>query len=174
MTKLLVLSDSHGGRAAIERVLLKENANIDALVFLGDGLRDLEQALTPYPRLRAYSVAGNCDYGALEPMDGLAAFDQTIMFYTHGHMYGVSFELETIKEEARARKADIVMFGHTHKPHLEYCEDGLVVLNPGSLSYPRQDGRKPSYMLMELDRNGEAHYTVCYVDQDRDIPSGLY
>ena len=49
MTKLLVLSDSHGGRAAIERVLLKENANIDALVFLGDGLRDLEQALTPYP-----------------------------------------------------------------------------------------------------------------------------
>ena len=57
MTKLLVLSDSHGGRAAIERVLLKENANIDALVFLGDGLRDLEQALTPYPRLRAYSVA---------------------------------------------------------------------------------------------------------------------
>ena len=42
MTKLLVLSDSHGGRAAIERVLLKENANIDALVFLGDGLRDLE------------------------------------------------------------------------------------------------------------------------------------
>ena len=71
MTKLLVLSDSHGGRAAIERVLLKENANIDALVFLGDGLRDLEQALTPYPRLRAYSVAGNCDYGALEPMDGL-------------------------------------------------------------------------------------------------------
>ena len=86
----------------------------------------------------------------------------------------VTFELETIKEEARARKADIVMFGHTHKPHLEYCEDGLVVLNPGSLSYPRQDGRKPSYMLMELDRNGEAHYTVCYVDQDRDIPSGLY
>ena len=53
MTKLLVLSDSHGGRAAIERVLLKENANIDALVFLGDGLRDLEQALTPYPRLPA-------------------------------------------------------------------------------------------------------------------------
>ena len=84
MTKLLVLSDSHGGRAAIERVLLKENANIDALVFLGDGLRDLEQALTPYPGLRAYSVAGNCDYGALEPMAGLAAFDQAVAIYPHG------------------------------------------------------------------------------------------
>ena len=46
MTKLLVLSDSHGGRAAIERVLMKESKSIDALIFLGDGLRDLELALT--------------------------------------------------------------------------------------------------------------------------------
>ena len=71
-----------------------------ALVFLGDGLRDLEQTLTLYPRLRAYSVAGNCDYGALEPMDGLAAFDQTIAFYTHGHMYGVKYDLDTLTDAA--------------------------------------------------------------------------
>ena len=50
-----VLSDSHGGRAAIERVLMKESKSIDALIFLGDGLRDLELALTLYPKLRAYS-----------------------------------------------------------------------------------------------------------------------
>ena len=89
MTKLLVLSDSHGGRDAIERVLMKESKNIDALIFLGDGLRDLELSLTKYPKLRAYSVAGNCDYGALEPLDGLVAFEQVVLFYTHGHMYGV-------------------------------------------------------------------------------------
>ena len=52
MTKLLVLSDSHGGRAAIERVLMKESKSIDALIFLGDGLRDLELALTLCPKLR--------------------------------------------------------------------------------------------------------------------------
>ena len=79
MTNLLVLSDSHGGRAAIERILIKESKNIDALIFLGDGLRDLEMALTLYPKLRAYSVAGNCDYGALEPTDGLAAFDGVVI-----------------------------------------------------------------------------------------------
>ena len=118
MTKLLVLSDSHGGRAAIERVLLKENANIDALVFLGDGLR-------------AYSVAGNCDYGALEPMDGLAAFDQTIVFYTHGHMYGVKYDLDTLTDAAAARGAELALFGHTHVPHAE--QRGKVFLfNPGS------------------------------------------
>ena len=84
-------------------------------------------------------------------------------FLCHGHMYGVSLGTENIKEEARSRKVNIVMFGHTHKPYLEYCSDGLVVLNPGSLSYPRQDGRHPSFMIMEIDRFGEAHYTTNFL-----------
>ena len=96
MTKLLVLSDSHGARGAIERILNKEQNNVDAVIFLGDGLRDLEQTLAFFPHLRVYSVAGNCDYGALEPLDGLAGFDQTVVFYTHGHMYGVKYDLSLI------------------------------------------------------------------------------
>lgn len=49
MTKLLILSDSHNSRLAIENILAAEADSIDALIFLGDGLRDLEQALTFYP-----------------------------------------------------------------------------------------------------------------------------
>ncbi len=52
MTKLLILSDSHSNRLAIENILAAEADSIDALIFLGDGLRDLEQALTFYPSLR--------------------------------------------------------------------------------------------------------------------------
>ena len=55
MTKLLILSDSHNSRLAIENILAAEADSIDALIFLGDGLRDLEQALTFYPSLRAYA-----------------------------------------------------------------------------------------------------------------------
>ena len=40
MTKLLILSDSHNSRLAIENILAAEADSIDALVFLGDGLRD--------------------------------------------------------------------------------------------------------------------------------------
>ena len=65
--------------------------------------------------------------------------------------------LETLKSEARHRGADVVMFGHTHRPFLEVNDD-LVVLNPGSLSYPRQDGRKCTYAMMEIDRLGKVHY----------------
>ena len=162
MTKLLVLSDSHGGRPAIERVLLKENANIDALVFLGDGLRDLEQALTPYPRLRAYSVAGNCDYGALEPMDGLAAFDQTIAFYTHGHMYGVKYDLDTLADAAAARGAEVALFGHTHKP-IALQKNGVFLFNPGSCG--RCYTGPNTYGVMLLDKGRIASFAHKEVPQ---------
>ena len=39
----------------------------------------------------------------------------------------------------------------------------LIVLNPGSLSYPRQDGHKPSFMLMEIDKEGEAHFSLNFL-----------
>ena len=154
MTKLLVLSDSHGGRAAIERVLMKESKSIDALIFLGDGLRDLELALTLYPKLRAYSVAGNCDYGALEPTDGLAAFDGVVIFYTHGHMYGVKYDLDTLADAASARGAEVALFGHTHIPHAEtrskvFCSTRLlrpVLHRAGHLRHP-DAGRRQSDRL---------------------------
>ena len=128
MTKLLVLSDSHGGRAAIERVLMKESKSIDALIFLGDGLRDLELALTLCPKLRAYSVAGNCDYGALEPTDGLAAFDGVVIFYTHGH---------------------------THIPHAE-TRSKVFLFNPGSCGrcYTGPD----TYGILTLDEGKVTAY----------------
>ena len=130
MTKLVILSDSHNSEPAIRRIL-KAEADADALIFLGDGLRDLERALTTAPRLRAYAVAGNCDYGALEPLDGLAAFDKVVVFYTHGHMYGVKYDLDTLADAAAARGAEVALFGHTHIP-LEEQHGTVLLFNPGS------------------------------------------
>ena len=104
MTKLLILSDSHNSASAVERILHAES-DANAVVFLGDGLRDLEEALTLHPKMKVYAVAGNCDFGALEPLDGLAAFDQVVVFYTHGHMYGVKYDLDTLADAAAARGA---------------------------------------------------------------------
>lgn len=39
----------------------------------------------------------------------------------------------------------------------------LLVLNPGSLSYPRQKGKRPSYIILEIDQNGTAQYRICYL-----------
>ena len=155
MTRLLILSDSHNSREAIERILKAEAATIDALIFLGDGLRDLELALTRYPKLRAYAVAGNCDYGALEPLDGLVAFDQCVIFYTHGHMYGVKYDLDTLTDAASARGAEIALFGHTHIPLAE--QRGKVFLfNPGSCG--RSYTGPNTYGILTLDSGKVVSY----------------
>ena len=70
---------------------------------------------------------------------------------------------ERLKAEARGRGADIVMYGHTHRPSLT-VEDDLVTLNPGSVSYPRQDGRKPSYIVMNVDGQGNAEFELVYLN----------
>ena len=155
VTKLLVLSDSHGARDAIKRILNKEQNNVDAVIFLGDGLRDLEQALAFFPHLRVYSVAGNCDYGALEPLDGLAGFDQTVVFYTHGHMYGVKYDLDTLADAAAARGAEVALFGHSHIPHAEQ-RGNVFLFNPGSCGrcYTGPD----TYGLLTLENGAVTAY----------------
>lgn len=57
---------------------------------------------------------------------------------------------ETIKK-AIDRGVDIVLYGHTHRPVID-IDDDIIAVNPGSLSYPRQEGRQPSYAIMEIDR----------------------
>ena len=84
------------------------------------------------------------------------------VWVTHGHNYYVYSGTRSIKEAARKRGVDIVCFGHTHAPVLEHEED-LIVINPGSISYPRQMDHKPSYILMDVDKEGEAHFSIAYM-----------
>ena len=75
------------------------------------------------------------------------------IFVTHGHYYGVSMDITGVIDEAKDRGCNAVFFGHTHKPLLETI-DGVLALNPGSLTYPRQRGRRPSYAIVNLDQTG--------------------
>ena len=66
-----------------------------------------------------------------------------------------------MKQEAAARGADIVVYGHTHRPVVDRS-GGVIAVNPGSLSYPRQDGRRPSYVLMEAE-GGNVRFAIEYL-----------
>ena len=54
--------------------------------------------------------------------------------------------------------------GGTHRPVID-IDDDIIAVNPGSLSYPRQEGRQPSYAIMEIDRRGKVHFTIAYLRQ---------
>lgn len=165
--KILIVSDTHR-RDRNLRTVIEKTAPFDMLIHLGDteGSEDYFWEWINNDACVIHVIRGNNDFFSFSDKEKEISIGKYRAFLTHGHLYGVTLGTEGIKDEARSRKVDIAMFGHTHKPYLEYCEDGLVVLNPGSLSYPRQDGRLPSYMLMELDRYGEAHFTICYLRDD--------
>jgi uncharacterized protein len=68
----------------------------------------------------------------------------------HGHQLG-----SPTPEALRAAHsgADIIIYGHTHRPLVDRQHHPLVV-NPGSAGAPRF-GLGPSVALLELDGNGE-------------------
>ena len=164
--KILIVSDTHRRDGNLLEVIEK-TAPFDMMIHLGDteGSEAYFKDWIKNDLCVVHVVRGNNDFFSHTEAEKEISIGKYRAFLCHGHMYGVSLGTENIKEEARSRKVNVVMFGHTHKPYLEYCSDGLVVLNPGSLSYPRQWGRKPSYLIMEIDREGEAHYTINYIER---------
>ena len=134
--KILIVSDTHGHEENLERVVEKVG-KIDCLLHLGDveGQEDYIEALVSCP---VHIVAGNNDFFSELPREIVVTIGDYRILMTHGHYYGVSVETSMLKEEA--------------------------VLNPGSLSYPRQHGRKPSYAIMEIDEKGIAHYDIYYLE----------
>ncbi len=53
----------------------------------------------------------------------------------------------------------MAIYGHTHMPEIEE-ENGVVIYNPGSISLPRQAGHQPTFMILDVDKNGELHAAI--------------
>lgn len=155
--KIIVMSDSHGLFSAVQKVV-QLHADADMFIHLGDGEREMSRLLHTDPTLadRLYYLKGNCDMGTVIPGTQRSCtialpFGHKI-FAAHGDMFQVKFGTARIAYEARQAGADIVLYGHTHVRDCRY-EDGLYILDPGSLGCPR-DGGKPSYALISVSEKG--------------------
>ncbi len=129
--RVLVIADVHGRTGAL-RQAIEEQPTARQVIFLGDGLRQMEEVAEEYSDREFYMVPGNCDFWSDLPASREETFGGKRFFFTHGHVYQVKYGLLTLDLAARERKADIVLFGHTHCIHEEYA-DGLTLFNPGSL-----------------------------------------
>jgi hypothetical protein len=154
------VSDTHRHNKNYLEVVEKL-APLDMVVHCGD-VEGSEYIISEAAGCPVEMVRGNNDFFTNLPKEKEFLLGAYRVWLTHGHYYGIAMSNEMIKQEAREREVDIVMCGHTHKPVIEREHD-LTLLNPGSISYPRQENRRPSYILMEIDRYGEAHYTLNYV-----------
>ena len=143
--KICVFSDSHGAAYRMTEAVRREAP--DLVFFLGDGEGDLNLLKKEYPSLPVHAVRGNCDlYSSLQP-DLFCSVFGFRFFLTHGHHYGVKYErdFKSLIAEARSGQADAALFGHTHEAYLERLQDGLLVMNPGSLR-----GYGGSYGILEI------------------------
>lgn len=159
--KVLIVSDTHGNHKNLDKIL-ESVSDVDMFIHLGD-VEGGEEYLDAVVSCEKHMVRGNNDFFSELPKEEEFQIGKYKVFITHGHGHYVSLDSEYIKEEGKARRVDLVMFGHTHRPFL-YEDDEIIVLNPGSLSYPRQEGRKGSYMIMELDEEEKLHFHQCYLN----------
>lgn len=158
--KILIVSDTHRYNANFLKVVEK-TAPLDMVVHCGD-VEGSELVISQAAGCPVEMVQGNNDFFSDLPKEKEFMLGRYRVWLTHGHNYYIAMNSDVIKQEAREREVDIVMCGHTHKPMIDIGKD-LTLINPGSISYPRQGNRKPSYIIMEIDREGEAHYTINYL-----------
>ena len=158
--RVMIVSDTHGRHGNLDAALEREG-KIDMLLHLGD-VEDGEHYIEAVAECPVHILAGNNDFFSYLPGEKEIQIGKYRVFMTHGHTYYVSMNTKRLRQEALVRNVDIVMFGHTHKPYLD-LDGEVVVLNPGSIAYPRQEGRQGTYIMMEIDSDGNAHFEQKYV-----------
>ncbi len=160
MHKYLIVSDTHGKDQNFYDVLDIEEP-VDGIIHCGD-FEGSEGKYALAANCPVYFVAGNNDFFSDLKRDLEFELDGHSFLVTHGHHYMVRMGIDNIKDEAIARGADIVIFGHIHRP-VARVEDGVYIFNPGSLSYPRQEGRRPSYLILNICDDGSIRYEIKYL-----------
>lgn len=132
MTRIGVVSDSHGGRLHLERfVEICRAENFDLVFHLGDVLEDahwLEKNL----EIPVTSVAGNCDFYAHHPREARVTVEGKRLLLLHGDRYRVKLGYDMLSYYAEENSMDAALFGHTHQPFAGYVGRALLI-NPGAL-----------------------------------------
>ncbi|MBE6541984.1 MAG: YfcE family phosphodiesterase [Ruminococcaceae bacterium] len=155
--KILVFSDSHGSRNHLDFAIREhlKFGGIDKIFFLGDGIRDIKSISLAYPNLDIDYVYGNCD-ASYSSHDDEDMWEKVVdvggikFMIMHGHLHDVKETYQFAADHAIANKADVLLFGHTHRAE-DVTIDGsrrghIRMINPGSSGY----GYNSSYALLNI------------------------
>ena len=153
MTKIVVVSDSHGDNQILKDVASKHN-DADVFLHLGDS-ETYESEIYPF-----ITIKGNNDYLINDEVKVLAIAGDRF-YLTHGHRNYL--DDNNMVRIAKKNECDFFLFGHTHRPYYKVI-DNIYLINPGSLSYPRSsygrtygiiiigDDKSIDYKLIEIDK----------------------
>ncbi len=144
--RLGVISDTHG---QLRNAVFDVFSAVDHILHGGDvGDPDLLVELEAVAPVTA--VYGNTDGMEIRdrcPQVAKLELDGFYVTVTHGDQFGAPNP--TVLHEAFP-EAEIIVFGHTHKPVLELVDMTVTVMNPGSAGAPKA-GIPASVGIMELE-----------------------
>lgn len=145
--RLGIIADTHG---LLRPEVFEAFARVDHILHAGDvGPADLLTELESLAPVTA--VYGNTDGGDLRarlPQVARVRLDGFDIVVTHGDQFGSP---TPEKLNAAFPDAEILIYGHTHRPLLTTVDDNVVtVMNPGGAGHRRFD-LPPSVGIMELE-----------------------
>lgn len=144
--RLGIISDTHG---KLRKEVFDIFSGVDHILHAGDvgaaGILVELEAMAPvtavYGNVDGFELRGRLPQVAQLELDG---FYITV---THGDQFGSP---TPAKLRAAFPDAEILVYGHTHRPLLELVDKTVTVMNPGSAGAARFD-LKPSVGIMELE-----------------------
>lgn len=147
-----LISDTHG---LVRPEVFDALAGVELILHagdVGDGVLIEIQAIAP-----VYAVYGNTDApgGNLPAARDLDLADLSVHI-SHGHELGSPTPAKLLARY----KADVIVFGHTHKPLVERAGRRLVV-NPGAAG-PRRFNLRPSAARMTIV-HGQADVEILWL-----------
>lgn len=154
MEKLFVCSDVHSDYFNFKSFVNKSEGN--TILIAGDLCPNSSSFAHLFETLKndIIAVRGNCDSSYdffnttldLPPLIREYPFFERKIVLSHGHRFN-SPDSSTIP----LNSGDIFISGHTHVAHLYINSNGIICLNPGSLTYPR--GKElESYAIIEKNK----------------------
>lgn len=159
-----VISDTHGNMPAIRRAIAAAGP-VDMWLHAGDFSQDAN-ALAEFTGLPVVTVAGNCDGDTAAKVDEFIEAAGKRIWLTHGHRYQVRERTKELVWWSKQFGADVVVYGHSHKPEI-LTEQGVLVFNPGSAAYPRQ-AKIATVGLLEINANGEIKPSLIQLQQAKE------
>lgn len=147
MKKIIVVSDSHGNRQALDS-LDPIFAESDIIIHLGDTSSDGGYIRKNYPD-KTYVLNGNCDIMSVGEKEQIINCEGVNIFCCHGHMYSVKTTLARLAKRAKELDCKIALYGHTHDAREDEI-DGVTLINPGTLS--RYSQKSYAYLVINGDK----------------------